>query len=529
MVPFDLPPPSAGTAPFRDVVTFKVWLAEQPQTEPLRFQQSLLHALSALDGSDDLATADRITLLEMVRPYLIEVQEQVRKRFARKPVPPSEEEGACFVASQRLWHRLAACYLRVVEVFAAQDLARAAFVLVRGMSAVRLMLMEHYLMSRRPPDGLWRLVHQIYGTAQRLEIARQRVGDEWLDGGVNSSVSGQYAHSIMTHLLAPSCVGLDKWNTIQKLLVRWRELVEFSSARPDDPSARALPLSLFGGKSALMRVAEQPQWVHTVSVYRKFRGRIAELAQGTPPSALDIETVLSGAQCMILFEECMASLLSPEKYEDVLAGEEDVLLTVGLENIYLALGGKFLQKPDASTEKNATGLKAEHHKFAVFGAKVEEKERVKVPAVPVEQWKRALNGPLLPEGGLKLVRPVLNAGRRLLSPCLVGWMGSEGAASQPAMLEHVHQQEDGGVVACLTLLPATAVPVVVRFGQGEETAGIYWPPHHDTPGMVAIPAGRLLRSGDSLSLQPPGATMQKLIIGGLVQRGPDFLLFTEST
>ena len=86
---FDLPDTYTEFPPaFLTVTACNDWLASVPMANPSQAQVMLLRQLNLLHRFS-LASSTRLKLLEAIRQTVIEVQRDVAKKFANKPLPLS--------------------------------------------------------------------------------------------------------------------------------------------------------------------------------------------------------------------------------------------------------------------------------------------------------------------------------------------------------------------------------------------------------------------------------------------------------
>ncbi|MBK7417239.1 MAG: hypothetical protein IPJ38_21195 [Dechloromonas sp.] len=112
----------------------RIWLAAQPQADPVQMQGILLYQIEALDGST-LPPAEILPLLNILKSAATSVQATLEPRYLRKPLPMASVDQRIFETARQLWTRLGIAYLRIAPHFAPAD---RLLPLHRAASSIRL-------------------------------------------------------------------------------------------------------------------------------------------------------------------------------------------------------------------------------------------------------------------------------------------------------------------------------------------------------------------------------------------------------
>jgi hypothetical protein len=102
----DFPPPRKNMQQaFSNPENARIWLAAQPQADPVQMQGILLYQIEALDGST-LPPAEILPLLNILKSAATSVQATLEPRYLRKPLPMASVDQRIFETARQLWTRL---------------------------------------------------------------------------------------------------------------------------------------------------------------------------------------------------------------------------------------------------------------------------------------------------------------------------------------------------------------------------------------------------------------------------------------
>jgi hypothetical protein len=385
MTEFSLPEIQADhRAAFFDAKSAADWLCRLPQANTSAMLSALLAQIQLLNTSSTPA-AERFSILETLRNALFHVSAGCQRRYENKPLPLLPEEQRALNAVRDLWRKCTIAYLHCLQACLDQDASisgHSAIVAHRTLSCLRMEQMNSYLALSEPGADFWHLLHTVFAAAERLATTREPVADQRLGETRESTLSGQYAMAIMLHLVDPFSMPRKQFATVTRWLARWRELANICAQPESEPNTCGVSLD-FAHDHPIQTPLQthcDARWLSLNNVLRKINKRIILLNAGESPENLKLGSGLSRANCVSLLEHISLRLRFPQQ-SDIQTRSESVHVVPGLENMFLALGGKGLKAPKTST---LYGSKIHAEKLAIFGQVV---EAIIEEPVQSEEWQ----------------------------------------------------------------------------------------------------------------------------------------------
>ena len=386
MTAFSLPSTQADNkAAFFDANSAADWLARQPQANASAMLSELVTQIQAYN-TYDTAPRDRFKTLEVLRKTIFAVSGDCQRRYENKPLPLLPAEQSVLDSVRCLWRTCAVAYLHCLQACLERDTSitsNSGKVAHRALSCLRMEQLNGYLASAEPEGELWRILHSVFASAERLGVTLEPVEDRLLGETSESTASGQYCMALLLHLACPSSLTRSHFAAATRWLARWREQAKIVT-RPDaDPKSCCIGLDLSQDRPIHdnLRAASDARWLSLYGVLRKMRKRVEMLTAGESPESLKLGSGLSSESCISLLTQISDHLRFPQQPEpDLPPGAASVLVAAGLENIHRVLGGKGLNDPMASS---SLGSKLSADQIAVFGHVVET-ENSKV--TKIENW-----------------------------------------------------------------------------------------------------------------------------------------------
>jgi hypothetical protein len=507
----ELPLPEQPEAPaFADRPDLKAWLALQPQADSEQMLRLLCQQVEAIDASG-LPPAQRLDLLDALRPQILTVQSASDSRFLRKPLPMPPDDFEVFQRAHRLWRALMLAYLRLSRSMAADE--AKAVPLHRAAIACRMAVFCHLQAAIDVPPFLIEALLAIRDEARAAGCLEKPVADPDFTLFGESSLAGHLAWAALLLLINPYQLSAVQLAVANRAFSRWRDLAAFLEQPDPDPRARTAELQRLLPGTAPNPVAG---WLDVRSVTRKMRQRIDALKKGETPESLSLGKELSADACLRLLREMDSRLCQGAERRPGVSGE--VVLVFGAEPAYALFNQRFLNPPKPDPRDTALA----HQRMAVFGfdraSEMPDSVKRKQLALPGETWV-AVDG---------LVQRPADAGERRLAPCLVAARADLNVPARLGVLGGLKLLADGHLQATLTwfgerveagsLVPAPRGPgmpekpkVAVFVLFGAEGVSLIVPP---TAGV---------RPGEPLALD--GTSVAALIPAEVLARGVDFVRY----
>jgi hypothetical protein len=290
-----LPELSAGATPqFVDAATCKAWLDHVPLANVAVAQQDLLAELEVFN-SFPTSTANRLAVMEALREAVSFVQVEQAKRFMNRPLPMADAELAAFDDTADLWEQMRVGYLHCLQAAVGGDAAmrsQAALLTQRLGAYSGLKMFHHYRAYREVPARDWRSLHEVYGCAERLEVAEEPIKD-FLNRDIHdSSPRIAYARAVLMGLCNPHELGQRQLTFVAFLLERWASKLEIS----EEPVAEGEGLSPLVADLESDRCPERvapgapkpakPRYLDTRKLAKSLRNRVGLLRKGESPAKL---------------------------------------------------------------------------------------------------------------------------------------------------------------------------------------------------------------------------------------------------
>ena len=199
-------PPGAGSFP-ADPRKAAAWVAALPRANQAVTGDMLEKALVNLRGSL-LAGGQRLAVLEVLRPMLLEVMQGLQKQCLGSAIPLPAPKVRLFDRLQLLEHELALGYrLAVVEYCAPSGgvpLLRGgnvALALERAMLHSSRCLGHAYFIYRQPPAGAWLQLHRLFAFSRSVKLQDKAVDEPHL--GHALTAASVYGHALLLALSNP--------------------------------------------------------------------------------------------------------------------------------------------------------------------------------------------------------------------------------------------------------------------------------------------------------------------------------------
>ena len=370
---------------------------------------ALVGQIEAFDARE-LAPGERYAVLEALRPTVVAVAAENRKRYEFRALPLLPDEYATFTAVARLWRACARAYQHGLQAgLVGETAAACAQWAQRALSCLRMEQLCCYVAGGELAADFWSRLHAAWACAERLDCTRQMVVDHALKETLESTPCGHYGMAVLLHLARPYALSRTEFTAACRWFVRWRELCRVGEAPSTDASAFALGEDAPWAESASHPVAPSSaapmRWFSARGVLRKLRERAELLATGQSPESLKLGSGLSARACTHLLRTLDYRLthpLPPFVAGDAAPGEGvPVIVAVGLAACHRQLGGALPDRCKTSSQTSSFDSQLVAQQIAVFGHAVREPDRSSERVG--ELWRLVEQD--AGNGQLRLVRP----------------------------------------------------------------------------------------------------------------------------
>ncbi len=233
---FSLPPLRTQSAddPLPAADAIPAWIDALPMAHTGELGRLLFSTLNAL-REVDLKEEYRVELLRALRPALTVVQENLRLRFQRQPMPLPQKSIKVFHLSTALFLAEAQAWLRVLDApeqkgWLFNNRKRAldsrALAAQRSLRALGEILDNYRHLHLSDPRGLWRLLHSTLRAADELGIATRKL--EEISGDTHSPLN-VYSRQILLSQLPYQQLSNQHMRLLDERIADWASYVQLES------------------------------------------------------------------------------------------------------------------------------------------------------------------------------------------------------------------------------------------------------------------------------------------------------------
>jgi hypothetical protein len=523
---FELPTLSAAQPPaVTSARSCKEWLSVQPLANAIHAQAVLLRQLNLLNRYD-LAAAERLKILELIRDPVAFAQGESARKFAGRPLPLAQAEQAGLDANRQLWQALAVGYLHCLSACFSGDpevAGHAALIIQRAIAALRGQLLDIYRAAQEPPGQIWRAVHELYGAAEELGVTEAPVSDPLQVSHPLTSVRAAYAHTLLLHQARPYELSSRQLLQVERWMHRWANRVAVLDAAPAADKARFLVADLESGVPAAAKAAPggRLRWLELSALANSIKTRIVKLEEGASPASLKLGEDCVQPACENLLKHLYRCWFKggTTRAHTRHPAHTACRLVVGMEAIHYYVSGTIFRQP-----MDATLSKRHADEIAVFGriATRYDQDYSQQHGFMIEQWLVLDESP----AGVRIGRKAHQSGVRVAAGQLLALRLGEAPDFLLAVARWVRVSAGDELQTGVRIFPGLPRPVAVR-GTGLSAVnekfrqGFILPaaPALHQPETVIVPAG-WFRSGRVIEIHQDRARQVRL--KRLMDRGADF-------
>ncbi|MDR1995486.1 hypothetical protein [Azonexus sp.] len=514
---------------FSDLAAGNAYLVRLPLTNPALAGEQLARFLDALMRQPP-APAVLFGLVEQARAPLHAVAEELARRYHGKPLPLAAEEDGHFRQVLAAWGKMAKAYalcarLEPPDTASPEYCARMATILHRCLYYTGMIILEHFRARRELPPGLWLELHGYYETAEEWGIACLPVRDALENGLQLSHCAAAYVALMLIEVASPYNHSIRDLNLIHRWATSWASLV--SIHRLDDEFVvppyvvELMQDAALHPSAASETLGPDARRFDTTRLGFQINHVLVQLHQRITPSQLGLGEETAG-HVLPLLEQLLrpwAQQASPRQFRRF-PSTGVARVASGFEAMHYFVGGVEFIQPDAASVYSRNEFDA----LFTFREQVSPGQALNIrPQVSygVDEWV-VLNHSAK---GFRLGRSCV--GQKMLQGQLVAVCPHDGKAYLLAQVVWLMQEEAGGLLAGLSMLPGAPLAAgirplaergaVERYGRGFLLPAL--PAIGEEASLVA-PAGTY-RAGRALEVCQGDKTWQLRMLH-VVQRGSDF-------
>ncbi|HZR70708.1 MAG TPA: hypothetical protein VFB01_16825 [Burkholderiales bacterium] len=520
MSAFDLPVAAPDANPdFRDAAGCAAWLQGVPLINVASSHGKLIAQLAELNRCA-IAPAERLKILEQLRPAVLFVQAEQAKKFANRPVPLSPPEREAFNAVTSLWAAFLLGYQYCLE--GETDAAQAAVACQRALWCLSEKIGEHYSAYQEIAPESWRLLNRLYALAEERGVAEREV-DHPEYKKIETRCVETYARTLLLNLANPNEHAPRQTAIIARWLERWSQKVAFSrTPRAGDQAPLAVDLAGDGGAARSGATGESVRYLDVSDIARSVKKRVSLLRKGESPSALNLGDVPPAAAeqlLIMLFKQWCEDKRSRVHPRRAASGTAE--LCIGMPAMHYYISGERFRQPAGLEELS----KMQREEIATFGrvaTRHEEEDYGKAQGYFLETWQLKDES----RSGLRLERPDPAAAARYQLHQLIAVRPADGKSFILGMVRWLSVGPDLLLRAGVRIMPGMPRGVSVR-GTGLNAT------NERFTAALLLPAAAALGSAESLVIPngwfKPGRMIEliresssNVVLTALLERGVDY-------
>ena len=341
------PPAAVPALLFSDAEGAARWLQTLPLTNVANTCGEVLGQLRAL-AATELPPRERARIADVLRDRVAVLHTELARRYAGKPQPAGDGDGAAaeqaIVLWQALWEQYSGCLKPLLE--GDPDLRSAkAKLLQRGIYVGKQLVLVYGLARRLPPAALWQELHAYYQLAELLDCTGSAVSDPLLPHGLGISCYSTYSHALLLGLADPCAMSVKQIQLTDRWLEMWARKVH-ATTTPRETEGLLILVDLEGATGATLAGDALPapapslRYAYAGRLATSVRGRLKRLQAGSDPAELQLGHDCSVEQCMTLLSYLDWRWNQPPRQPSVVAPSSLGLCSGGLDAAYYRVGGR---------------------------------------------------------------------------------------------------------------------------------------------------------------------------------------------
>ena len=527
---FDLPGIRPDAAPeFTDAAGCAKWLQSLPLINVAPSHVRLLGQLDELNACQ-IAPAERLKILELLRDPVSFVQREQSKKFSNRPAPLARAEREVFHNVNSLWNALSLGYQHCLQALvdgAAGLSGQVALICQRALWCTGQKMVDHYQAYQSVAENDWKLLHHLYAFAEERDANEGAVAHPLHEGKTKTTCTETYAQVLLLHLANPGKLTPRQIELISLWLERWTPKVSIGHAAPatgDSVAPLVVDLSHAAGATHRPAQGEDVRHIEIGEVGKSVRKRVGLLRKGETPAALglgeDVTASLAESLLVMLYRRWCEDRESRAHPRRSTSGTAQVCS--GMSAIhYFVTGQAFRGAPRELS-------KVQHEEIATFGRlATRHEENAATPTFPLETWQ--IKDESAP--GLRLERIDPAANSRLVLDQLLGIRPADAKSFLLCTVRWISVSVDFDLRIGVQILPGVPLGVAIR---ADSTAGEQYTPALmlpsvaalQTPETMIVPAG-WFKPDREIEVQRESALRVQLV--SVVNRGADFERVTFKT
>jgi len=291
MSSFDPPSIKPDAAPdFTDSSGCTKWLQSLPLINVGPSHVRLLGQLDELNAYN-IAPAERLKILELLREPVSFVQKEHSKKFSSRPAPLAKSEREIYDNVRALWDALSYGYQHCLNAVAggASGMS-AALIGQRVLWCTGQKMVAYYQAYQDVREREWKLLHSVYALIEDRGVAGDEVAHP-AHKGKQTTCTETYAQVLLIDLANPGKLTPRQIELISLWLDRWTPKVSIGrapAAAGDGVAPLTIDLSGVAGASRRTPEGDKTRVLDIHELGSSVRKRVGKLRKGETPAALGL-------------------------------------------------------------------------------------------------------------------------------------------------------------------------------------------------------------------------------------------------
>jgi hypothetical protein len=433
-----------------------------PLTKLNQVHESLAQMIGGMQASPP-APFDYLEVLEIARPPLDFVQEEMAGRYAQSALPPGGVEDETLRRVVTLWQAMARAYAQVAQLGGedAQVQSRLALICHRCIHYSARAMREYFRARRELPKGLWIDLHGYYSTAEEWGIATIEVSDPLNQAYGRQSCAQAYAAALLLDLGNPYSRSPREFGWLCRWSERFAALTGVTTL-DSGGTERSYVIDLLKDRGPMpLQIAgpgEAMRHLTTTELAAEMHRVVGDIKRKTAPAELGLGDDCFEPGCSRLLVSlyrpwCLAA--SPRRFHRRPTGGS-AQLCYGFEAIHYYVSGEEFKQP----EHVRIYTRDEVNSIMTFRHQVDPAQHLHVRAAQIgytlENWAVADES----VGGFRLLR--FGTGVRLEHGQLLGLRPPDGERFLLCQASWLMYLASGALMVGVYVLPGAAQPIAAR-------------------------------------------------------------------
>jgi len=525
MSSFDPPSIKPNAAPdFTDSSGCAKWLQSLPLINVGPSHVRLLGQLDELNAYN-VAPAERLKILELLREPVSFVQKEHSKKFSSRPAPLAKPEREIFDNVCALWDALSYGYQHCLKAVAGgASAANAALIGERILWCTGQKMLACYQAYQDVGEREWKLLHGVYALVEDRGVAGNEVAHP-NHKSRQTTCTETYAQVLLIDLANPGKLTPRQIELISLWLERWTPKVSIGPI-PATPGDGVAPLivDLSGAAGASRRTPEGDR-TRVLDIHElgsSVRKRVGLLRKGETPAALglgeDVTAPLAESLLTMLYRRWCEDKQGRAHPRHSASGTAQICS--GMAAVHYFVTGRVFAVRGGPQKIS----QVQHEQIATLGrvATRHEDEPGSPPDFPVETWQIRDES----ASGLRLARVDPAANSRLALGQLLGIRLADAKAFLLCTVKWLSVSAEFELRIGVQILPGIPQGVAIR-AAGADAAAEQTTPAFLLPAVAALqaPETLVLRAGffkPNREIEVLTDRPGKLRLASVVDRGADF-------